>query len=67
MVVGDTITAITTVSSFVEGKPWIAMCQTQCFNQQNDKVIDGTATIHLPWLRDTPPDHSNHDPNSRKE
>ena len=50
VIVGDTVTAVTTVKSFVENKPHIALCSTQCFNQHHEKVIDGTATVHLPWL-----------------
>lgn len=48
---GDSITAITTVKSFIEDKPWIALCSTQCFNQKKEKVIDGTATVNFPWIQ----------------
>lgn len=53
--VGDTITAKTTVTSFLEDKPWMALCSTKCFNQNNEKVIDGVATIYLPWKKQTKP------------
>lgn len=53
VLVGDEVTAKAEVISFNEHKPWIVNVTTRCFNQRGERVMDGLATVYLPWKRNT--------------
>jgi 3-hydroxybutyryl-CoA dehydratase len=51
VLVGDTITAQITCKEFSEQKPWMGTFTTRCYNQDEQIVIDGEATVYFPWKR----------------
>ena len=64
--IGDTVTATVKVLGFGENRPWMVTLSTVCTNHLHERVIDGKATILVPWLRppSLPPTDENNNSNN---